>query len=364
MQLMEKLGIQIPVVQAPMAGASTTELALAVSAAGGLGSIACALLTTDGIRKEFSAFRSQSAAPVNLNFFCHEDLPETIVQKAQWQERLAGYYTEFSLDATSVTSSARRAPFDEEHCALVEELKPPIVSFHFGLPNPGFVKRVKNAGAILLSSATTLAEALWLEENGCDVIIAQGAEAGGHRAVFLENNLSNQPAMLELLEAVVRKVRVPVIAAGGIADAAGVQAAISRGAAAVQVGTAYLFCPEANVSPLYLQGLHSDRETAITNVFTGRPARAILNRFVEEVGPISEMAPVFPFASGLVAPLRQASEKAGSFDFMQMWSGTNRMPHSMDAGSLTRALYHFHRGRYTSNLDPAPGSLSTRINPE
>ena len=338
MQLLEKLGIRLPIVQAPMAGASTTELAIAVSSAGGLGSIACALLTRDEIRKELEFFRSKSSAPVNLNFFCHQDLPETMVQKAKWQQRLASYYEELSLDPADVIASARRAPFDEDHCRLIEELKPSVVSFHFGLPNADLVERVKNTGAVILSSATTIDEALWLEDKGCDVIIAQGAEAGGHRAMFLENNVSNQPGTINLLEGILSRIHLPVIAAGGIADATGVEEAMAKGAQAVQVGTAYLFCREANVSPLYLKGLQSNRETAITNVFTGKPARAIVNRFVEEVGPISESAPVFPFASGLVAPLRRASEKAQSFDFMQMWSGTKRIPHSMDAGSLTRAL--------------------------
>lgn len=337
--LFQSLGITIPIIQAPMAGVDTPELAIAVSEAGGLGSLACAMLSPDQIRAAWEQIRAKTAVPINLNFFCHQQEPDSAARQEQWKQKLAPYYRELGLDIENIPPSVSRAPFDENFCAVVEEIQPQVVSFHFGLPPSHLLARVKNTGAIIMSSATTLDEAIWLEQNGCDVIIAQGTEAGGHRGMFLNDDINDQPSTADLLTAIVAKVKVPVIAAGGIADAEGAKKALSMGAIAVQLGTAYLFCPEAKVSPLYRAALEADQATTLTNIFSGRPARGIVNRFIGEMGGMSADAPEFPHASRLVAPLRQASEKAGRLDFMQMWAGTNRIPHTLKAKEFTEQFY-------------------------
>ncbi len=340
-RIQDLFGIELPIIQAPMAGAAFGDMALAVAEAGGLGSLACAMLTEEQIRAEVAIFRQGTKRPINLNFFCHQSSPTNPERDAKWKERLKGYYQELGLDPTIPTPVSARAPFDETTCRIVEDLKPEIVSFHFGLPEKSLLARVKATGAKILSSATTVAEALWLEAHGCDAIIAQGAEAGGHRGIFLSKDISTQIGTIALVPQIVDVVSVPVIAAGGISDARGIVAAFALGAAAVQLGTVYLFSPEARISPLHRAALHkgSTQETALTNVFTGRPARSIVNRLVREVGPLSTDAPDFPLAGGALAPLRAASEPAGSADFMSLWSGqAAALARSLPAGKITQQL--------------------------
>jgi nitronate monooxygenase len=226
-------------------------------------------------------------------------------------------------------------------CELVEELKPEVVSFHYGLPDQALVRRVKATGAIVMSSATTVKEAIWLEENGADVIIAQGMEAGGHRGMFLTEDMAGQVGTFALVPQVVDAVKVPVIAAGAIADGRGIAAAFALGASGVQIGTAYLRCPESKlIAParVALAQAHDD-STVITNVMTGRPARGVANRVMRELGPISPDAPAFPHAATGVGPLRAAAEKLGKVDFTNLWAGQAvRMGRDMPATELTRAL--------------------------
>lgn len=339
-KVLELLGIERPIIQAPMAGCDSPDLAIAVSNAGGLGSLACALLSPDQIREAWTTMRKATSKPINLNFFCHELKEESATEQEIWKRKLAPYYKEFGLDINAVKPSPTRAPFDENFCELVEELKPEIISFHFGLPVKSLVDRVKNTGAIILSSATTVDEAIWLEKNGCDAIIAQGVEAGGHRAMFLTQDLSTQVNTFTLVKQINSAVSIPIIAAGGISDAQGIKTALSLGASAVQLGTIYLFCPEARVSPLYRETLKSSEgnDTVLTNVFSGRPARGIINRFIKDIGPISAEVPEFPYASHFVAPLRKASEKLGSIDFMQIFAGQSVKAHEMSAAELTKKL--------------------------
>lgn len=339
-EVLDLLGIQLPILQAPMAGAQDSALVIAVSEAGGLGSFPCAVLTPDRIREEVLAIRRGTTKPFGLNFFCHDAPAPDLKQEAMWLEELRPYYQELGIEVPTSAVASRRA-FDDELCSVVEELEPRVVSFHFGLPEEGLLKRVRATGAKVLSSATTVAEARWLEERGCDCIIAQGAEAGGHRGMFLTQNVASQVGTFALVPQVVDAVNVPVIAAGGIADERGIVAALALGASAVQIGTAYLLCPEARISPVHRRGLEevTDQGTAITNVLTGRPARAIVNRFVREKGPLNSAAPAFPLASGAVAPLRAASEATGSADFVQMWSGQSaRLARAIPAADLTREL--------------------------
>ena len=340
-RLLDLLKLEIPIIQAPMAGSDSVALARCVSSTGALGSLACALLSPDDVREAAHKLRHQMSLPFNLNFFCHTmEAPDTTA-KEKWKRFLRPHYERLGLDIETVAESRLRLPFDEEMCAIVEEVKPEVASFHFGLPSPDLVHRLKRRGITILSSATSVREAKWLESRGCDAVIAQGIEAGGHRGMFLETNVATQVGLFALLPQVVDAVSVPVIAAGGIADARGAVAALALGASAVQLGTAYLFCPEAKVSPLYRRALlqSADDATTLTNLFSGRPARGILNRFLQESGPMSDLAPAFPYAATLVAPLRAASEKAGSVDYMQMWAGQAAgLAKSMPADEFTHKL--------------------------
>lgn len=340
-RLIDLLGIEHPIVLAPMAGPSSPELAAAVANSGGLGSMACAMSTADQARADVARFKSLSNKTFNLNFFCHTPPPPSAEAEARWKTRLRSYYVELGLDPDMPVPAAVRHPFDAATCALVEDTRPKVVSFHFGLPDKALLDRVKATGAIVLSSATTVAEACWLEAHGADAIIAQGYEAGGHRGMFLTADLATQVGTMALVPQVVDAVKIPVIAAGGIGDARGIVAALALGASAVQLGTAYLFCPEAKVAPLHRAALAAGRDdaTALTNVFTGRPARGYMNRIMREAGPVSADAPPFPLASGALTPLKAAAEANGSSDFTSLWSGqASALGRPMGAAELTRAL--------------------------
>ena len=341
MNIQNLFGIELPIIQAPMAGVQASALAIAVSNAGGLGSLPCAMLTPDALRAELTAITAQTRQPYNVNFFCHTPAAPDAAREAQWRAALAPYYAELGIDPASVPTGGGRAPFNRELADLLATFKPPVVSFHFGLPAPALVQRVKSWGAKVISSATTVAEARWLEANGADAIIAQGLEAGGHRGLFLSDDLTTQVGTLALLPQVLRAVRVPVIAAGGIADAQGVQAALALGAAGVQVGTSYLLCPEATTTALHRAALKSDRtqHTALTNLLTGRPARGMYNRLMRELGPLSDAPPAFPLATSALMPLKAAAEKLGRDDFSSLWAGQNASGcREIPAAELTRRL--------------------------
>lgn len=341
MTIQQLLGIELPILQAPMAGAQGSALAIAVSNAGGLGALPCAMLSLDAIRQELTAIKAQTDKPFNVNFFCHTPPVPDAAREATWRSALAPYYQEYDIDPISIPAGAGRNPFSAAAAELLAEFAPPVVSFHFGLPTPELVARVKAWGAKVLSSATTVAEARWLEAQGVDAVIAQGAEAGGHRGIFLSADLTTQVGTLALVPQIVQAVQVPVIAAGGIADARGVTAALALGAAGVQVGTAYLLCPEATTSAIHRAALQSEaaRHTALTNLFTGRPARGIVNRLMRELGPISSAPPAFPLATAALAPLRAQAESQGSGDFSPLWSGQNVSGcQAIPAAQLTQAL--------------------------
>ena len=341
MTIRELLGIDLPIIQAPMAGVQGSAMAIAVSNAGGLGSLPCAMLTPDALRGELQAITAQTTRPYNLNFFCHTPPVPDAAREAAWRAALAPYYAEFGIDPGSVPAGGGRAPFTAEAADLLEGFKPPVVSFHFGLPSPDLLARVKGWGAKVLASATTVEEARWLEAHGVDAVIAQGLEAGGHRGIFLGDDLTTQVGTMALLPQIVRAVRVPVIAAGGIADAPSVAAAMALGAAGVQVGTSYLLCPEATTTPLHRAALVSRRaeHTVLTNLITGRPARGLRNRLLDELGPLSDLAPAFPLATAALAPLKAAAEKLGRDDFSTLWSGQNATGcRAIPAAQLTREL--------------------------
>lgn len=336
--------LDLPIIQAPMAGVQDHRLVVAVSKAGGLGSLPAAMLSLDALRSELTKICAQTDRPYNVNFFCHTPPVFSEAREATWRAALKPYYDELGLDVNNIPTGPGRAPFTAETADVLEAFKPPVVSFHFGLPAADLLARVRSWGSKIISSATTVEEALWLEAQGVDAVIAQGLEAGGHRGHFLSHDLTQQLGTFALLPQIVQAVKVPVIAAGGIADAAGVAAAMALGAAAVQVGTAYMLCPEATTSAAHRAALKSlaskhAAHTALTNLFTGRPARGIVNRLMRELGPISATVPEFPLATGGIAPLRAAAEKAGNTDFTPLWSGQNASGcREIGAAELTLAL--------------------------
>lgn len=348
MRICELFGIEHPIVQAPMAGASTVAMAIGVARGGGLGSIACALMNADEARNAVREFRAATDRPLNLNFFAHTNLPDDPLRALKWRTDLAPYYIEANLDPALPPVTAGRAPFDEDFCALVEELRPEIISFHFGLPDEALLKRAFSTGAKIMSSATTVAEASWLAARGVHAIIAMGADAGGHRGTFLPQfgpslvhrlDMASQAGTFALVPQIADAVSVPVIAAGGIGDRRGVAAALALGASAVQVGTAFLFTPEAKLSAAQRAGLADARDdnTMITDLYTGRPARAVVSRLMRELGPIGENVPAFPMAGGALVPLRAGGTNR---DFANAWSGqaARLAPRDLTSEQLVRYL--------------------------
>jgi nitronate monooxygenase len=340
-RVLDLFEIEHPILLAPMAGAMDFELAATVAQAGALASLPCAMLNPDQVRDQIAKFRARSRAKINLGFFCHTPPELNNAREMRWRERLAPYYRELGVDPATPVPSSMRMPFDAAFCAVVEETKPGVVSFHFGLPEPALFRRVQHAGCLTLASATTVAEARWLEARGVDAIIAQGYEAGGHRGMFLSDDLAAQVGTFALVPQVVDAVTVPVIAAGGIGDARGIAAAFALGAAGVQIGTAFLHSPESKISPPHRTALGAARDdgTAVTNLMTGRPARGIVNRLMREIGPVNEIAPEFPLAAGALAPLRAKAEAQGSGDFSAMWAGqAASLGRPMPAAELVRML--------------------------
>ena len=341
MTLQSLLGTELPIIQAPMAGVQGHALAAAVSNAGALGSLPCAMLNVQGQRDELTALSAATARPYNVNFFCHRPPTPDAEREAAWRLALAPYYREFGLDPNATAPAPARAPFSAESAEVLAHFRPAVVSFHFGLPSAELLEHVRSIGARVLASATTVEEARWLDARGVDAIIAQGLEAGGHRGMFLGSDVTTQLGTFALVPQVVRAVNRPVIAAGGIADAAGIAAALALGAAGVQIGTAYLLCPEARTSAVHRVALQSDAAhyTALTNLFSGRPARGIVNRLLRELGPISTAAPEFPLASAALTPLRAHAEKSGNGDFSPLWAGQNVTGcKAIPAAVLTREL--------------------------
>ncbi|WP_336366875.1 NAD(P)H-dependent flavin oxidoreductase [Marinobacter sp. C2H3] len=319
------LGIDRPIIQAPMAGVQDHQLAAAVCNAGGLGSLPCAMLGPDALIRELEALTAKTTAPYNLNFFAHTPPAHDGQRETAWRTALTPYYQEFGIDPSRIPDGPGRMPFNEETADIVEAFRPAVVSFHFGLPEPALLDRVKRAGATVLSTATTVEEARWLEQNGADAIIAQGLEAGGHRGIFLTRDMTTQLGTFALLPQIANAVTTPVIAAGGIADAQGIKAALALGAVAAQIGTAFLLCPEATTRPLHRAALKSSRanHTVLTNLFSGGPARGIMNRLLREMGPMSDLAPAFPLATNAIGPLRAAAEACDTDDFSPLWCGQN-----------------------------------------
>ncbi len=317
-----------------MAAAGGVDLCAAAIKGGALGSLPCALLSPDQVRSQVAEVRQRTRGPLNLNFFCHR-MPEGVDDSA-WRVLLQPYYDEFGVEAGN--GGALRLPFDAEMCAVVEDLRPEVVSFHFGLPDPELLSRVKATGAAILGNATSVEEALWLEHREADAIIAQGFEAGGHTGRFLGGDPAEAMGLFPLLPQVVDAVSVPVIAAGGIADGRGIAAALVLGASAVQLGTAYLHAPETPISDSHRKRLR-DGATVFTNLMTGGLARGLRGRLIEELGPVRQEAPPYPLASAALTPIRAAAEAGGEYGFGPMWAGQGaRLGEALPAAELTRKL--------------------------
>lgn len=324
-KIIKLLGIDIPLIQAPMAGIQDSSLAISVSKTGALGSLPCAMLDLETLHTELKKIKENTDKPVNLNFFSHVLPEKNEKQEEKWIEILKPYFEELEIDYSLIPKGVSRIPFGQEHLELLKDFKPSIMSFHFGLPEYKLLEPLKEWGATILSSATTVEEAKWLEAHGADIIIAQGLEAGGHRGMFLTEDISTQMGTFTLLPQIVESVCVPVIAAGGIVNVKGIKAAHMLGASGVQIGTAYMLCNEVLTSHLHRESLKSVEacHTAITNIFTGRPARGIVNYIMQDLGLINKNAPAFPYASASMNALKQRAEEHGNRDFSNLWAGEN-----------------------------------------
>ena len=333
-RFLDLAGTEHPIVQAPMAGAGGVDLCVAAIEGGALGSIPCAMLSPEQLRSQVAEVRSRTKGPINLNFFCHKMPTDT--DDTAWRALFQPYYKEFAVEPGN--GGALRLPFDAGMCAVVEELRPEVVSFHFGLPDAALLDRVKSSGAVIIGNATSVEEARWLESRGLGAIIAQGFEAGGHTGRFLDADPAEAMGLFALLPQVVDAVSVPVIAAGGIGDARGIAAAFTLGAGAVQLGTAYLHARETPISDVHREKLR-EGGTVFTNLMTGGLARGFRGRLIDELGPVRREAPPYPLASTALAPIRSAAEKQGEFGFGPMWAGQAApLGQPLPAAELTRKL--------------------------
>ncbi|MDX1512234.1 MAG: DUF561 domain-containing protein [Gammaproteobacteria bacterium] len=335
------LGVEHPVVQAPMASASTPALVAAVSNAGGLGSFGAAATPPERLRAIVSEIRRLTDRPFNVNLFAPgvEQASASDAQTQRMRDILLPYYDQLGV-ACPNDVAAPIGPFDEQFEVLLEE-RVPVFSFHFGPPPEDAIRRMKAAGSAVMASATNLAEALELEAAGVDIIIAQGSEAGGHRGTYampLEQSLIGTTALVPLIA---DAVEVPVIAAGGVMDGRGIRAVMALGASGVQMGTAFLGCPENEIPDAYRRAVLSARGdmTAITRVFSGRPARAIQNRFMEEMAHQDGFLLPFPLQMAYVGPLRKAGAERSNPDFISMWAGQGvGLARALPAGELLACL--------------------------
>lgn len=334
------LKTELAIIQAPMAGVQNAKLAVAVCEAGGLGSLPCAMLSAELLKSELDYLSQHTDKPYNLNFFCHQTPDYTLAQQTAWHNLLTPYFDEFAVDVSQFTRNASRQPINQQIIDIIAPYTPAAVSFHFGLPSREIVSQIKAWGGTVLSSATTLDEARWLQANGADAVIAQGIEAGGHRGHFLSMDLSLQPTTAQLVRECV-ELDIPVIAAGGICTAEDVAQYQALGVAAVQVGSAYLLCEEATTSALHREVLKTvaPDSTELTTLFSGRPARGISNRVMQELGVMPEQAPPFPYASIAMTALRAKAEAKGDSGFSPLWCGERFIVREgINAQQITRLL--------------------------
>jgi nitronate monooxygenase len=343
MTLIELCQIDLPIVQAPMAGVSTSEMAAAVSNAGALGSLGFGAAGADEAHKMMAAFRARSQRSLNVNVFCHSPAKSNPSLEAGWLELLRPHFERYGAQPPRELREIYRS-FVEDDAMLRAFLadKPRVVSFHFGVPSADRIKALRDAGIVLLGSATSLAEARIAEKAGVHAIVAQGYEAGGHRGIFDPNADDDCLGTLALTRILVRELRVPVIAAGGIMDGAGIAAALRLGAQAAQLGTAFIGCPESAADAGFRHALASDsaHHTVMTRAISGRPARCLRNRFTEIGASVSvRQIPAYPITYDAGKALHAAAKSAREFGYGAQWAGQGApLARALPAADLVRAL--------------------------
>ncbi|MFP6741105.1 MAG: nitronate monooxygenase [Alphaproteobacteria bacterium] len=336
--LLDLLGIDNPIIQAPMAGSTTPSLAAAVSNAGGLGSIGCATIAPEKLGETADELRAATNRPFNLNFFAHEAPVPDAVRDERARQRVAGLYDEAGLgEPPADPGEPAFGTFDEDRLAALLDIKPAVVSFHFGLPEAAMVAALKDIGCRILCTANTVAEARILEGAGVDAVIAQGWEAGGHRGTFQAPYEDDGIGTMALVPQIADAVRVPVIATGGIADGRGIAAAFALGASGVQMGTAFLSCPEANVRERQREALRnaSDQDTRMSSAISGRPARGSNNRLMDLMAERCDTVPDFPLMYGYSVPLRATGNP--DFDVM-LYGQSAALNRELPAADLVATL--------------------------
>ncbi len=340
---LNRVGVKLPIVQAPMAGVSTPELAAAVSNAGGLGSIGVGATDARGARAMIDAIRLQTDRPFNVNLFVHASANADEAREQGWLQALQPLFERYGVEPPSALRTIYKSfAEDGEMLAMLVQAKPPVVSFHFGLPDAGRIAALKEAGSVLIASATSVAEARAVEAAGVDMVVAQGWEAGGHRGIFDPMAYDDRLGTMALTRLLVTQSALPVIAAGGIMDGAGIQAALALGAVAAQLGTAFIACPESSADEAYRAALHGPgaNHTVMTRAISGRPARCLANRFTEWAAKAPAETPDYPIAYDAGKALHAAAKAAGESGFGAQWAGQGApLSRSMPAADLVALLW-------------------------
>jgi len=340
-KLIELLEIEHPILQAPMGGESTPAMAIAVGNAGGLGGLGCSYMSNAELVEKVEQIRAGTTAPFNLNFFAHPPPAADAESYARTRDLVAPFYAELGIDELPDELHPSCSSFAESRLEALLQLRPRVVSFHFGLPRIEMVRALQDSGCLVACSATSVAEARWLNQAGIDIIIAQGWEAGGHRGSFQVCWEDSGVGGMALIPQIADAVDVPVVAAGGIADGRGIAAALILGASAVQLGSAFLSCPEANISDDYRTALQatSDDATRLTRAFSGRPARAMKNRYSEAMAQARLNFPDYPTMYGFSNPLSQAAEDNGTpgFEFY-LWGQAAALNRRLSTAGLMELL--------------------------
>lgn len=324
-QLMQKLGVELPIIQAPMAGVSTPEMAAAVSNAGGLGSIGAGSVDADSTRRMIAAVRSLTARPFNVNVFCHRPAVANRTKEKAWLLRLDPEFTRFEGTTPSCLREIYQSFLtDDAKLAVLVAERPAVVSFHFGLPARDKMEALRSAGIALIATVTSIEEGREIAEAGVDAVVAQGYEAGGHRGMFEPAKPDDRLSTIALTRMLVKQLDIPVIAAGGIMDGAGIAAALMLGAAGAQLGTAFIACPESSADAAYRSALlgSSASHTVMMSAISGRPARCLANRFTAIADGVDQQAiPDYPIAYDAGKALHAVAKSAGEFGYGAHWAG-------------------------------------------
>ncbi|WP_250464881.1 NAD(P)H-dependent flavin oxidoreductase [Microbulbifer litoralis] len=345
---LQRVGIRHPIIQAPMAGVSTPRLAAAVSNAGGLGSLGIGASSPDQTRQMIGETRALTSQPFNINVFCHAPAQRDPAREAAWLRYLAPLFAEVGLETPSSLEEIYPTFLqDTETLEILLELRPPVVSFHFGLPSADVITALHNAGIYTLATATSLQEARLIERAGVNAIVAQGVEAGGHRGIFDPDATDEYLTTQVLVRCLVQETQLPIIAAGGIMDGYGIRAALDLGAAAAQLGTAFILCPESSANAGYRESLKSERAavTRLTSTLSGRPARGMLNRLIAYGEADGSPPPAdYPLAYDAAKQLNAAAGKLGNGEFAAQWAGQGApLARELPAAELmTRLLQECH----------------------